>query len=77
LPMNLYLCTVSLLDPLCDLTFKFTKFPYSSIEGGVEKLVNDHYIGRVSLLNQEQIEILQDDLGSKIFPTTDAVIAHA
>lgn len=43
-------------------------------EGGVEKLVNDHYMGRVGLLNTEQINHLEKSLETKIFATTRRVI---
>ena len=43
-------------------------------EGGIEKLVNDHYMGRISLLDDRQIKFLRLELDSKIYPTTQAVI---
>ena len=43
-------------------------------EGGIEKLVNDHYMGRISLLGSQQISHLKNELESRIFPTTHAVI---
>ena len=43
-------------------------------EGGIEKLVNDHYIGRVSLLDEQQLAELSEELASQVFPTTKAVI---
>ncbi|NRA68105.1 MAG: IS630 family transposase [Pseudobacteriovorax sp.] len=43
-------------------------------EGGIEKLVNDHYIGRVALLDEQQLAELSEELASQVFPTTKAVI---
>ena len=45
-------------------------------EGGIEKLVNDHYLGRVSLLEPHQIKQLKQQLESRVFPTTQAVVIH-
>jgi len=45
-------------------------------EGGLEKLVNDHYLGRVSLLNPNQTLLLKKELESRIFPTTKSVVKH-
>lgn len=44
-------------------------------EGGIEKLVNDHYMGRSCLLNNVQLISLLKELESQIFPTTASVIA--
>lgn len=43
-------------------------------EGGIEKLVNDHYMGRICLLDDKQLKILELELDSKIYPTTQSVI---
>lgn len=45
-------------------------------EGGIEGLINDHYVGRSSFLSKKEESILTNDLKEKIFPTTKAVIAH-
>ena len=44
--------------------------------GGVEGLINDQYFGRVAVLSPKEMIILSNNLQSKIFPTTKAVIAH-
>ena len=36
-------------------------------EGGIEKLVNDHYMGRISLLGSQQISHLKNELESRYF----------
>jgi len=43
-------------------------------EGGVERLVNDHYIGRKAFLTDEQQLLLILELESKVYPTTKSVI---
>lgn len=45
-------------------------------EGGVEKLVNDHYVGRVSLLSIKQLEMLQTELEAQIYPTTQSIVDY-
>jgi transposase len=45
-------------------------------EGGLDGLVNDFYLGKMTMLSPEQIAILSSDLQSRIFPTTMAVISH-
>ena len=45
-------------------------------EGGIEKLVNDHYMGRVTLLSREQLQTLCAELDSKIYPSTHTIIAY-
>lgn len=44
-------------------------------EGGVEKLVNDHYMGRICLLTEDQIIKLSQKIAAEVYPTTCAVIA--
>lgn len=44
--------------------------------GGLEELVNDFYNGRKAMLSEQELKILTDDLQSKIFLTSSAVIAH-
>lgn len=44
--------------------------------GGLERLVNDHYIGRKSFLTEEQQTLLILELESKIYPTTKSVIDY-
>lgn len=44
-------------------------------EGGLEKLVNDDYMGRTCLLDDVQQAALLDELQSKVYPTTKAIIA--
>ncbi|MFK7873244.1 MAG: IS630 family transposase [Oligoflexales bacterium] len=43
-------------------------------EGGVEKLVNDGYMGRASLLDDEQIKLLGEHLSTRIFTTTRQIV---
>ena len=43
-------------------------------EGGIEKLLNDHYMGRTALLDDEQIASLEEHLSTKVFATTRDVI---
>jgi len=43
-------------------------------EGGIEKLVNDHYVGRSCLLSDDQLEILTNELQSKVYPTTESIV---
>jgi len=45
-------------------------------EGGLEGLINDNYTGRKSFLSSKDESILTNDLQSRIFATTKAVIAH-
>ena len=45
-------------------------------KGGIEGLINDHYFGRIAMLSPREMAILSNDLQSKIFPTTNAVINH-
>lgn len=45
-------------------------------QGGLEKLVNDYYMGRVGLLERNQLEQLKRELESRVFPTTQAVVSH-
>ena len=43
-------------------------------EGGLEKLVNDHYIGRTGFLNESEKKQLEKELESQVYPTTQSVI---
>jgi len=43
-------------------------------EGGIEKLLNDHYVGRVSLLDEQQKGKLVDELSARVFATTKDVV---
>lgn len=45
-------------------------------EGGLEKLVNDHYIGRKAYLLEEQQTLLMFELESKVYPTTKSIIQY-
>ena len=45
-------------------------------EGGLEQLINDYYQGRKSLLTDKELKILINNLESKVFPTTEAIIEH-
>lgn len=45
-------------------------------EGGIEKLLNDHYVGRVALLNEQQLSELSDELSSSVYPTTKNVVEY-
>lgn len=44
-------------------------------EGGIEKLLNDHYMGRVSMLDEAQLVELAEELESKIYLTTTEIIS--
>ena len=44
-------------------------------ESGLEKLVNDHYMGRIALLTDDQIEGLHTELESRVYPGTHAIVA--
>ena len=44
--------------------------------GGIEGLINDQYFGKAAILSPKELVILSNDLQSKIFPTTKAVIDH-
>lgn len=43
-------------------------------EGGIERLVNDHYIGRKAFLTEEQQTLLMLELESKVYPTTKSIL---
>ena len=45
-------------------------------EGGLEKLINDYYIGRSAYLSPEEQQKLILELDSKIYPTTKAIIFY-
>ena len=45
-------------------------------EGGLERLVNDHYVGRKAFLFEEQQRLLMLELESKVYPTTKSVIQY-
>ena len=45
-------------------------------EGGLEKLVNDYYIGRSAYLSPEEQSKLTLELESKVYPTTKLVIFY-
>ena len=45
-------------------------------EGGLEKLVNDYYIGRSAYLSPEEQSKLTLELESKVYPPTKSVISH-
>ena len=44
--------------------------------GGVEGLINDDYLGKKTMLTEQDLKILSNDLQGRIFPTTRSVIAH-
>jgi transposase len=44
-------------------------------DGGIEKLLNDHYVGRMALLDDCQQSLLLDELSSRVYPTTKSVIS--
>lgn len=44
--------------------------------GGIEGLVNDQYFGKRTVLSPREMEILSNDIQSKMFLTTKAIIAH-
>jgi transposase len=43
-------------------------------EGGIERLLNDHYMGRVALLDEQQVAELSKELSSQVYPTAKDVI---
>lgn len=43
-------------------------------EGGLERLVNDHYVGRTGFMEKDQLDQFEKHLDSKILPTTRAAI---
>ena len=43
-------------------------------EGGIEKLLNDQYMGRSCLLKDDQLSEVVEELSSRVYPTTQAVI---
>lgn len=45
-------------------------------DGGVEKLLNDHYVGRTCLLDEDQLSKLSAELSSQVYPTTRSVIDY-
>ena len=45
-------------------------------EGGIEGLIIDNHIGRSAYLSQEEQRKLVLELGSKIYPTTKAIISY-
>ena len=45
-------------------------------EGGLEKLVNNYYIGRSAYLSPEEQSKLTLELESKVYPTTKSVISY-
>lgn len=45
-------------------------------EGGIEKLVNDHYVGRSAYLSDEQQILLTLELESRVYPTTKSIIEY-
>ena len=45
-------------------------------EGGLEKLVNDYYIGRSAYLSPEEQSKLTLELESKVYPSTKSVISY-
>ena len=45
-------------------------------EGGLEKLVNDYYMGRSSYLSPEEQRKLVVELESKVYPSTKSVISY-
>lgn len=47
------------------------------LEGGIEKLLNDHYIGRLALLSEKDQALLISELESNVYPTTKSIIDYA
>ena len=45
-------------------------------QGSIEGLINDQYFGRIAILSPKEMAALSNDLQSRIFPTTKAVIRH-
>ena len=44
--------------------------------GGIEGLINDDYLGKKTMLTEQDLRILSNDLQKRVFPTTKSVIAH-
>ena len=42
--------------------------------GGIEKLLSDNYVGRIALLDKDQIAILQLRLSERVYSTTKEII---
>jgi len=47
------------------------------LEAGLEGLCGDYYTGRGSFLSLTELDELEEELKSKIYPTTSAIIAYA
>ena len=70
-------------ETVCDIS-KFLFLDEGSVRnykkryelGGIERLVNDHYIGRQCLLADEQLLLLMTELESKVYPTTKSIIVY-
>jgi transposase len=45
-------------------------------DGGLEALCNDSYYGRKGILNKSELAMLENELRSKIYPTTTSIIAY-
>ena len=45
-------------------------------KGGIEGLINDDYNGKKTMLTEQDLRILSNDLQKRVFPTTKSVIAH-
>jgi len=45
-------------------------------EGGIEKLVNDHYVGRTAYLSEKQQMALVLELESAVYPNTKSIIEY-
>lgn len=46
------------------------------VEGGLDRLVNDHYIGRRKHLSDDEESRLAAHLNTKVFPTTQSIIDY-
>ena len=44
--------------------------------GEIEGLINDDYLGKKTMLTEQDLRILSNDLQERVFPTTKSVIAH-
>lgn len=51
-------------------------YKHRYLEGGLDKLVNDHYVGRKRFLCENEEQRFAEHLSSKVFPTTQSIIEY-